>query len=78
MIPWAKIAIGAAILSALTWLYIEIRKDGAESVRNAVERQNNAAASKADDDRSAFDRCPVGMWDYGARRCRGGSTRGRH
>lgn len=78
MIPWPKIALGALVLAALAWAVIEIRQDGAQSFKNTIERQNNEAAGNADDARSEFDRCPVGMWDYGASRCRGTSPHRRN
>lgn len=77
MIPWTKIAVGVALAGALIWLYAEIRDQGAEGVRNSIERQNNDARNAADDDRSAYDRCldGGGLWNFGARRCDGPAPR---
>lgn len=74
---WLKISLIAAGAAALIWLYVEIRDQGADAVRNAVERQNNAAGSTADDARSACDRCldGGGVWDSGAGRCNGVAPR---
>lgn len=69
MIDWSKVIIGAVAAGALIWLYAEIRSQGADSVRNAIERQNNAAGSTADDARGSYDLCPDGMWDFAAGRC---------
>lgn len=80
MIPWPKIALGALILAALAWAVIEIRQDGAQSVRNSIERQNNEAAGQSDTARSNYDRCLDGgrVWDFGAGRCAGSSPGGRN
>jgi hypothetical protein len=68
---WPKLIIAAAIAAALGWLYIEIRKDGAESVITKIERLNNEAGKSADDSRSAYDRCldTGGLWDFGTGGC---------
>lgn len=65
-----KIALCVMICLAVLALVYLVRKDGAASVRNAVERQNNDAGRAADDDRSRYDLCPDGMWDFGAGKCR--------
>lgn len=70
MIQWPKIILAALILAALAWAVIEIREDGAQSVRNSIERQNNEAAGSADAHKLNFDNCPIGMWDFGAGKCR--------
>lgn len=71
MMPWPKVLLGVAAAAALIWLYAEIRKDGAESVRMTIERQNNEAGNTADDARSAYDRCldAGGLWGFGTSRC---------
>ena len=78
MISWSKILMGAAIAGALIWLYAEIRNQGATSVRNSIERQNNDAARKADDAVLDYDGCRDAgrMWDFGAGRCGRASARG--
>jgi type II secretory pathway pseudopilin PulG len=57
------IALGLAAL----WVY----QRGAEDVRNATERQNNAAGNQSDDARSRYDLCVDGggVWDYGSGKC---------
>ncbi len=80
MIPWSKIILGAALAGVLIWLYAEIRDQGAESVRNSIERQNNEAARKADDAALDYDGCRDAdrMWDFRAGRCLGAASgRGR-
>ena len=49
MIAWPKILGGVLVLAAITWTILEIRADGARSITNAFERQNNAAAHSAGD-----------------------------
>ncbi|WP_457586123.1 hypothetical protein [Ensifer canadensis] len=71
MIAWPKILGGVLVLAAITWTVLELRADGARSVSNAIERQNNAAAHSAGDARSDYDACPDGLWDFGAGKCRG-------
>lgn len=71
MIPWPKILAGAAIAGGLIWHYAEIRDQGATSVRNSIERQNNDAARKAEDAVLDYDGCRDAgrVWDFGAGRC---------
>ncbi|RVL58274.1 hypothetical protein CN141_17965 [Sinorhizobium meliloti] len=57
------LAIVAAIVA---WIYPQSGDD----VRTSIERQNNEAGRTADDVRSRFDLCPLGMWDFGAGKCR--------
>ncbi|OKP79901.1 hypothetical protein BTE77_05855 [Ensifer adhaerens] len=71
MTMWPRVIIGGLLLAGLVWLVAEIRSDGARSITNAFERQNNAAAHSAGDARSEFDTCPDGLWDFGAGKCRG-------
>ncbi|RVN79746.1 hypothetical protein [Sinorhizobium meliloti] len=73
MADWPKILGGVLVLAAITWAVVEIREDGARSIKDAIERQNNDAASQSDADRSDYDRCLDGgrVWDFGARKCRG-------
>ncbi|WP_164839317.1 hypothetical protein [Sinorhizobium meliloti] len=73
MVDWPKIIGGVLVLAAITWVIVEIREDGARSIKDAIERQNNDAASQSDADRSDYDRCLDGgrVWDFGARKCRG-------
>lgn len=78
MTTWPKLIAALAIAVALFWLYMEIRQGGADSVKTAIERQNNDAASSADDNRTAYDRCldRGGLWNFGAGRCDGPSQSG--
>lgn len=77
MIDWSKIIVGAALVAAAIWLFVEIRDQGAESVRTSIERQNNEAGNAADGARSAYDRCldGGGLWNFGAGRCDGPAPR---
>lgn len=70
IVPWTKILGGVLVLAAVTWTVLELRADGARSVTNAIERQNNAAAHSAGDARFDYDTCPDGLWDFGAGECR--------
>ncbi len=74
MIAWPKILGGVLVLAAITWIVLEIREDGARSITNALERQNNAAAHSAGDARSDYDTCPDGLWNFGAGKCRRPAT----
>lgn len=78
MIPWFKIAVVAAGLLALVGAYHAIRQQGADGALVKIERQNNGAGNQADDARSAYDRCldSGGLWNFGAGKCDGPSSRG--
>ncbi|MBN9155815.1 hypothetical protein [Microbacterium sp.] len=78
MIDWSKIIVGTALVAAAIWLFVDIRDQGAESVRTSIERQNNEAGNTADGARSAYDRCldGGGLWNFGAGRCDGPAPRG--
>lgn len=73
-----KLVLCVLVCLAMLALVHLIRKDGADSVRDTIERQNNAAGDAADDARGAYDRCPDGLWDFGAGRCKGAAPRGGH
>nr|WP_234824734.1 hypothetical protein [Sinorhizobium medicae] len=60
MVGWPKILGGVLVLAAITWVIVEIREDGARSIKDAIERQNNDAASQSDADRSDYDRASMG------------------
>ncbi|MBP2237140.1 hypothetical protein J2Z31_003654 [Sinorhizobium kostiense] len=72
MAAWLKMIGGALALAALAWAVLEIREDGAQSARQAIERQNNEAALQSAARRSDFDRCVDrgGVWDFGTGKCR--------
>lgn len=73
MSAWSKILLGGLVLAAITWAVLEIRADGARSVHQAIERQNNDAANRAQEKRLVYDSClDAGrMWDFRAEKCRG-------
>lgn len=68
------VAIGAAVLFFIQM----IRDDGAQSVKNEIERQNNEAAQDADTARLGFDDCnpPDRVWNFGAGKCERAAQRG--
>ncbi|ATE84739.1 hypothetical protein phi3LM21_p53 [Sinorhizobium phage phi3LM21] len=70
----AALAVLAIVASFLLWIYWR----GGDEVRTSIERQNNEAGRTADDDRSRYDLCAPGMWDFGARKCRRAAASGRH
>ncbi|USJ24738.1 hypothetical protein [Ensifer adhaerens] len=78
MITTPKIMAGGLLLAGVVGLVLAIRADGARSITNAFERQNNAAAHSAGDARSEFDTCIDGLWDFGAGKCRRSQARSRH
>jgi hypothetical protein len=47
------------------WIY----RQGGESIRTEIEKQDTQAGNRSDDDRSRYDLCPVGKWDFGRRKC---------
>jgi uncharacterized membrane protein YjfL (UPF0719 family) len=69
---WRPVAKWVAIGLAIILVVKMIRDDGAQSVTNTIERQNNAAAQKSDTDRLGYDACvdAGGLWDFGAGKCR--------
>jgi hypothetical protein len=73
-----KIAAVLAALSILGAFGIWFWKQAGNDARISIERQDNAAGNNADDARARFDACPVGLWDYGAGKCRGAPPRGRN
>ncbi|WP_245269646.1 hypothetical protein M728_000395 [Ensifer sp. WSM1721] len=78
MVDWPKILGGVLVLAAIAWAVLEIREDGAQSIKNAVERQNNEAANRADTKRLDYDSCLAagGLWNFGAGKCDGPKKRG--
>lgn len=69
---WWTVAKWVAVGAAILFILHLIRADGAQSVRNEIERQNNEAAQDADTAKLSFDDCvgPGRMWDFGAGKCR--------
>lgn len=51
---------------AVAWVYHE----GGKNERGEIERKDNNAATRSESDRSNFDLCPDGQWDYGRKRCK--------
>jgi hypothetical protein len=78
----AKLFLGLAMLTAVAaaaaWFY----RQGGESVRTTIERQNNAAGDASDQARSDYDRCvpPIGsgVYDFATGKCLRAAPRGRH
>lgn len=70
----AAMAALAIVVSGLLWIYWR----GGDDVRTSIERKNNEAGRTADDDRSRFDLCPPGMWDFRAGKCRRVAAGGRY
>ncbi len=80
MFPWPRI-IGAFLILAIilavgAWLY----RSGGDGVRNAFERQNNEAATRADEGALDYDACRDAgrVWNFGAGKCAGPEARGRN
>ncbi|OCO98934.1 hypothetical protein BC374_25865 [Ensifer sp. LC13] len=80
MLPWSKLVVGSLLIAGLAWLVHEIRADGARSITNAIERQNNDAESRAREKRLDYDSClDVGrLWDFASGQCSGTARRGRN
>ncbi|POH31752.1 MULTISPECIES: hypothetical protein [Sinorhizobium] len=78
--PWSRFLGGMLVLAALFWAVLEIRENGAQAVRNSIERQNNEAANSADAKRLDYDACSHsgGLWNFGAGKCERPARRGRH
>lgn len=73
MIAWLRMLCGGLMLAAVVWAVHEIRADGARSVIQAIERQNDDAENRAQEKRLDYDTCidAGGLWDFGAEKCRG-------
>lgn len=75
---YLKLGIMAVVaVMAIAFVRI-IYKNGADSVRTSIERQNNAAGKQADDRALDYDACRDAgrLWNFGAGRC-GGAAQGR-
>ncbi|MGG7581047.1 hypothetical protein [Rhizobium sp. Nf11,1] len=68
-----KIIAGAIAFGAVLFIIHKIRESGADSVRTAIERQNNDAGKAADEGVLDYDACRDAgrVWDFGAGRCVG-------
>jgi hypothetical protein len=71
ILGFAAILITLALVAGWIW-----NKAGDDALNN-IERQNNEAGNASDNDRSRFDLCPDGLWDFGSRKCTGTSAGGR-
>lgn len=80
MLSWPKLLAGGLLLAGIAWLVQEIREDGARSITNAIERQNNDAQSRAREKRFDYDSCldSGGLWDFASGQCSGAAGRGRN
>jgi len=69
---WWSVAKWVAIGVAILFVVQMIRNDGAQSVTNSIERQNNEAAQNADVARLGYDDClDAGrVWNFGSGKCR--------
>ena len=69
------LAIIAVIGAAALWIY----REGGEDTRNATERQNNEAATRADEGALAYDACRNAsrVWSFGTGECLRPEARGR-
>ncbi|QWY83365.1 hypothetical protein [Rhizobium phage RHph_X3_2] len=72
------IILGMGALVLLGSFVYAIRRDAQKDLAAKIERQNNAAGDTSDRYRNAFDLCPPGMWDFGARKCRRVAPGGGH
>jgi hypothetical protein len=64
-----RLYIYGAVIIALLGLSYWIYRQGGESIRTEIEKQDTQAGNRSDDDRSRYDLCPVGKWDFGRRKC---------
>lgn len=68
---WWSVAKWVAIGVAILLVVKVIRDDGAQSVTNKIERQNNEASQNADIARLGYDDC-IGddkLWNFAAGKC---------
>ena len=75
---WWSVAKWVAIGAAILFIIHLIRADGAQSVLNDIERQNNEAAHKSDTARLGYDDCVDAgrLWNFSAGECGGLAQRG--
>ena len=68
---WWTVARWVAAGLVVIFIIQMIRDDGARSVRNEIERQNNEAAQNADTAKLSFDDCnpPGRLWNFAAGKC---------
>jgi hypothetical protein len=70
------LAILAVIGAAALWIY----REGGEDTRTANERQNNEAATRADEGALDYDACRDAgrVWSFGTGKCLRTQARGRN
>lgn len=70
---YLKVIAAIAAVGVIIFILHKIRESGADSVRAAIERQNNEAGKAADDAVLDYDACRDAqrVWDFGAGRCVG-------
>ncbi|KSV75456.1 hypothetical protein N183_22120 [Sinorhizobium sp. Sb3] len=80
MLAGPKLLVGGLLLAGIVWLVHEIRADGARSIANAIERQNNDAHSRAREKRLDYDSCldAGGLWNFATGQCSGSAGRRRN
>ena len=61
--------LGLAAVSFIAVGILFIDRNATNRAVIKTERQNNAAADRADSARHRFDDCAGGVWDFGAGRC---------
>lgn len=68
---WSAVAKYVAIGAAILFIIQMIRTDGAQSLQNKIERQNNDASENAEIARLGYDDCiDAGrVWNFGTGRC---------
>lgn len=61
----ARLIVAAAALAIIAAVVAWIYRQGGDDVRTSIERQTNEAGRTAEYDRTRFDLCPPGMWEFG-------------
>lgn len=61
----------AVVIGAIWGVYELVKAQGAQEVRDAIERENNAAISKGHSAARSFDECldAGGVWNFSTSRC---------
>lgn len=68
---YLKVVAAIAAVGVIIFVFHKIRESGADSVRAAIERQNNEAGKAADDAVLDYDACRDAgrVWNFGSGRC---------
>jgi hypothetical protein len=61
----------AALLVIFAVIIGLIYRAGGDAALSSITKQDLEAGNASDDDRTRFDHCAFGMWDFGAGKCRG-------